>query len=70
MSKRIRDIPKHDRPREKIIRVGAAALTDQELLAVLLGRGTAGLDVMKLAGRLVKVIDGKGPALRAEDLSS
>ena len=68
MSKRIRDIPKHDRPREKILRVGAAALSDQELLAVLLGRGTAGQDVMKLARALVKVVDEKGPDLRAEDL--
>lgn len=68
MSRRIRDIPKHDRPREKILRVGATALSDQELLAVLLGRGTAGHDVMKLAGSLVRVIDERGPDLRAEDL--
>ena len=57
MSKRIFDIPKQDRPREKLLRQGAAALSDQELLAVLLGKGTPGMDVMKLAGRLARVID-------------
>jgi DNA repair protein RadC len=69
MSKRIFDIPKQDRPREKLLRQGAAALSDQELLAVLLGKGTPGMDVMKLAGRLARVIDEKGLNLRAEDLT-
>jgi len=40
MSERISDIPEQDRPREKLLRKGAAALSDQELLAVLLGKGT------------------------------
>jgi DNA repair protein RadC len=69
MSKRIIDIPAQDRPREKLLRKGAAALSDQELLAVLLGKGTPGMDVMKLAGRLARVIDAKGLNLRAEDLT-
>jgi len=69
MSKRISDIPAQDRPREKLLRKGAAALSDQELLAVLLGKGTPGMDVMKLAGKLAKVIDEKGLNLRAEDLT-
>lgn len=43
-------------------------MSDQELLAVLLGKGTAGMDVMKLAGKLAKVIDEKGLSVRAEDL--
>ena len=51
MSKRINDIPEQDRPREKLLRKGAAALSDQELLAVLLGKGTPGMDVMTLAGK-------------------
>lgn len=68
MSKRINDIPEQDRPREKLLRKGAAALSDQELLAVLLGKGTPGMDVMTLAGKLVKVIDEKGLGIRAEDL--
>ena len=43
--KKITDIPKLDRPREKLLSKGAAVLSDQELIAVLLGRGTEGHDV-------------------------
>jgi len=43
-------------------------LSDQELLAVLLGKGTPGMDVMKLAAKLATVIDGKGLGVRADDL--
>lgn len=68
MAKRIRDIPKHDRPREKLLQKGAAALNDQELLAVLLGQGTPAMDVMTLAGKLARVIDEKGLTVRTEDL--
>lgn len=68
MTRRLRDIPEPDRPREKLLRKGAAALSDQELLAVLLGKGTPGMDVMKLAGKLAKVIDEKGLAVQADDL--
>jgi DNA repair protein RadC len=68
MSKRISDIPEQDRPREKLLRKGAAALSDQELLAVLLGKGTPGMDVMTLAGKLTRVVDEKGLRVRAEDL--
>lgn len=41
MGKSIDQIPKQDRPREKLLAKGAAALSDQELLAVLLGKGTS-----------------------------
>lgn len=68
MSKRIKDIPEQDRPREKLLRKGAAALNDQELLAVLLGKGTPGLDVMALAGKLARVIDERGLGVQKEDL--
>lgn len=69
MSKSIHDIPEADRPREKLLRKGAAALSDQELLAVLIGKGTPGMDVMTLAAKLARVIDEKGLAVKAEDLS-
>ena len=70
MIKHIRDIPKEDRPREKLLRKGAAALNDQELLAVMLGKGTPELDVMALARKLVHVVDEKGIDVQKEDLSS
>ena len=46
MPKSMDRIPKQDRPREKLLAKGAGALTDRELLAVLLGKGTPQLDVM------------------------
>lgn len=69
MSKTIDQIPQHDRPREKLIAKGAKALSDQELLAALLGKGTPGMDVMTLAGKLAKVVDEKGLELKMEDLT-
>lgn len=68
MSKAIDRIPKADRPREKLLRKGAQALSDRELLAVLLGKGTPGMDVMTLAGKLARLIDQKGLNVTAEDL--
>ena len=69
MSKTIAQIPESDRPREKLLRKGASALSDQELLAVLLGKGTASMDVMALAAKLARLIDEKGLQVKADDLS-
>ncbi len=44
MRKRIADIPKLARPREKLLQKGAAALSDLELMAILLGSGTKSHD--------------------------
>jgi DNA repair protein RadC len=68
MSRPIDQIPVHDRPREKLLARGAKALSDQELLAILLGKGTTAIDVMTLADKLAKVVDAKGLNLQAEDL--
>ena len=69
MNKKINDIPEEDRPREKLLRKGASALSEQELLAVMLGKGTPAMDVMTLAGKLARVIDEKGLGVQAEDLT-
>lgn len=42
-----------ERPQERLIRHGAGALSDAELIAMLLRNGTRGQDVLTLAGRLV-----------------
>jgi DNA repair protein RadC len=68
MGSTIQQLPEADRPREKLLRKGAAALSDQELLAVLLGKGSAGMDVMTLAGKMARLIDQKGLRVKAEDL--
>ena len=57
MVKRINELPKHERPREKIHSKGAAALSDEELMAILLGSGIKGHDVMTVAGRIVRLVD-------------
>lgn len=69
MSRRISDIPEQDRPREKLLAKGASALSDQELLAVMLGKGTPEMDVMALATKVAKVVDEKGLDLKIEDLT-
>jgi DNA repair protein RadC len=50
----IRDWPKDERPREKLLEKGAAALTDAELLAILLRTGTPGHSAVDLARELLK----------------
>ena len=42
--KTIKDMPTHSRPREKLRDQGASALTDEELVAAIIGMGTAGVD--------------------------
>ena len=69
MGSTIQQLPAADRPREKLLRKGAAALSDQELLAVLLGKGSAGMDVLTLAGKMARLIDQKGLQVKAEDLT-
>ena len=47
--KTIKDIPEHSRPREKLREKGVSALTEEELVAAILGMGTAGVDVRTIA---------------------
>jgi len=43
----IKDWPKDEQPREKLLARGPAALSDAELLALFMGTGCKGLDVME-----------------------
>jgi DNA repair protein RadC len=52
----MRQIPYLDRPREKLQRKGAAALSDFELLEVMIGTGTAGADVSQIARQVQKLL--------------
>ena len=49
----IHDLPVNDRPRERLQRLGAEALSAQEILALILGRGISGESVMVTAQRLL-----------------
>jgi DNA repair protein RadC len=55
--KKISDIPESDRPREKLQQKGAEALSDLELMAILLGKGTERYDVMHIAKRVLSTLD-------------
>jgi DNA repair protein RadC len=50
----IRDWPIDERPREKLLEKGAAALSDAELLAILLRTGTPGLSALDVARNLIR----------------
>ena len=47
------DLPRSERPRERLLQRGAEALSEQELLACVLGRGVAGESVLVGAQRLL-----------------
>ena len=67
--KKIKDLPLHDRPREKLLKRGASVLSDQELLAIVLSKGSKKADVLSLSKRIVKIIDEKGLSFTAHDLT-
>ena len=54
--KTIKDMPRHSRPREKLKEKGPTALTDEELVAAILGMGTAGVDVRTISRQVVALI--------------
>lgn len=54
--KNIKDLPAHNRPREKLKERGASALTDEELVAAILGRGVEGQDLGTISRRVAKLI--------------
>ena len=54
--KTIKDMPEHARPREKLREKGPKALTDEELVAAILGMGTTGVDVRTMAKQVVSLI--------------
>lgn len=52
-SSKIRELPAEDRPREKLARLGAAALSESELIAILLRTGLRGTNAVELARQLL-----------------
>ena len=68
--KTLKEMPAHERPREKLTQRGAQTLSDQELLAIILGKGTRQHDVLWLAKKVVQSVDKKGLDLTLDDLIS
>nr|WP_139189599.1 DNA repair protein RadC [Evansella caseinilytica] len=54
----IRDVPKNERPRERMIREGSQSLSNQDLIALVLGSGTRSESVLELSGRVLQHFDG------------
>ena len=51
---KIREMPQDERPREKLLIRGAEALTDPELIAILLRTGRRGANVVEVARQLLE----------------
>ncbi len=66
----LKDLPEDARPREKLLSRGAGALSDAELLALLLRSGIPGKNVLQMSQELVDTFGGVGGLLHtsAEDL--
>ncbi len=63
----IKDWPETDRPREKLLTMGANALTDAELLAIFLRTGLPGLTAVDLSRQLLVDYGGLTPLLAADE---
>jgi DNA repair protein RadC len=51
--------PRSQRPRERLRSLGPAALSHRELLALLVGSGSAGLPAIRIADRILAAADGR-----------
>ncbi len=54
INRKIKDLPKIERPREKLIQYGPAHLSNSELLAIILRSGKKGENVVDLANKILK----------------
>ena len=68
--KSITQLENIDKPREKLIKKGANALKDYELLAILLGSGVQGKDVISLSNEIIKLFEDDFENLSLEKLLS
>ncbi len=55
---KIQDVPKAERPRERLLQYGATHLSNKELIALLLGSGTRNESVLDLSKRVLMHFEG------------
>src|SRR5947207_4408820 len=69
---KIREMPQEERPREKLAAHGASALTDPELIAILLRTGVPGANAIEVARKLLNDYGSLGELSRCtvDELSS
>ncbi|MCS7204093.1 MAG: DNA repair protein RadC [Leptospiraceae bacterium] len=53
----IKELPIEERPREKLKQNGISSLTDLELMAIILGSGIKGLNVLQISEQVIDIID-------------
>jgi len=52
----LKDIPEFERPREKLVAKGPVALSDQELIAILVGSGVKGRDALEIGSTILRIL--------------
>ena len=62
----LRDLPEDERPREKLLRKGAASLADSELIAIFLRIGVKGKSAVELARELLERFGSLGGIVGAD----
>lgn len=65
---KISELHKDDRPREKLLKKGAGALSDFELLQALIGSGNKQADVSTIARKTLKLLQTHGVEMTPEHL--
>lgn len=68
MTRNIKKVPKKERPREKLRKKGAPSLSDLELIAIILGSGIKGKNVLSVAKSLLAEMDKSGTETDYEKL--
>jgi len=68
--KRIKELPEFSRPREKLKEKGPQALSDTELIAIILGSGNKGQDVMNIASKVSRLLAENKGQITIEILST
>lgn len=53
---KVKDMPKIERPREKLLKYGVNNLSDEELFAIILGSGTKGHNVLSVSKKVMKLL--------------
>lgn len=66
MEQKISDLPLQERPQERLEKYGAGALSNAELLAVILRSGSHSASILHLAGTLLKAFGGLNGVMDAD----
>lgn len=67
----VRDLPRVERPREKLIQYGPGRLSNTELLAIILRSGKKGENALEFSGRVIKKFGSEGlPAVSYQELKN